>query len=393
MIINVTQYNNFLKALIENEPMLSNVSVCGEVSNLRYTSESIFLSLKDAFCQMDCFMYVDKLTTQIKNGQEVIIDGRVNYIKSGRVSFFVDKITITDKDGDQYKKLLELKDRLNKLGFFNQERKKILPKYIFNIGVVTSQNGAVIHDIINVISRRNKYAKIFLYDAKVQGEDASTQIAQGIDYFNSQPVDCLIIARGGGSKEDLSAFDTEIVALALSKSTKPTISAVGHETDLSICDFCADVRAGTPSIAAELVTNFSIDKDLSDMNTRIYNAFIQNYTEYKNSIKKIFSYFNNLLDLKTANSYTYDLILLQIRRFFSCLSNLLSTKKTEYLHLKDKIQFSSLQNSLKRGNAIITKDNKRISTIKDLTQKDKITIYLNDGKITTTIDEVTTYDF
>lgn len=393
MIINVTQYNNFLKALIENEPMLSNVSVCGEVSNLRYTSESIFFSLKDAFCQMDCFMYVDKLTTQIKNGQEVIIDGRVNYIKSGRVSFFVDKITITDKDGDQYKKLLELKDRLNKLGFFNQERKKILPKYIFNIGVVTSQNGAVIHDIINVISRRNKYAKIFLYDAKVQGEDASTQIAQGIDYFNSQPVDCVIIARGGGSKEDLSAFDTEIVALALSKSTKPTISAVGHETDLSICDFCADVRAGTPSIAAELVTNFSVDKDLSDMNTRIYNAFIQNYTEYKNSIKKIVSYFNKLLDLKTANSYTYDLILLQIRRFFSCLSNLLSTKKTEYLHLKDKIQFSSLQNSLKRGNAIITKDNKRISTIKDLTPKDKITIYLNDGKITTTIDEVTTYDF
>ena len=234
MIINVSQYNNFLKALIDNEPMLAKVSICGEVSNLRFTDESIFFSLKDAFCQMDCFAYLDKLISGLKNGCEVIVEGSATYLKSGKVSFFVNKITFTEEEGAQFKKLTELKQKLKTLGFFDEDRKKALPKYIFNIGVITSAKGAVLHDIFNVVTRRNKYAKLFLYDVRVQGENASTQIANGIRYLDLQDVDVIIIARGGGSKEDLSAFDSEEIALALRDCSKPTISAVGHETDFSI---------------------------------------------------------------------------------------------------------------------------------------------------------------
>ena len=274
MIISVTQYNNFLKALVENEPMLAKVEVCGEVSNLRITNESIFFSLKDAFCQMECFAYLDKFVNGLQNGCEVLLKGSSTVLKSGKNSFFVNKITITQDKGEQYKKLTQLKERLAEMGLFDLEKKKPLPRYVFNIGVVTSLSGAVLHDIYNVVSRRNKYAKLQVYDVRVQGESASTQIAQGIKYFDNQDVDVIIVARGGGGKEDLSPFDSEEVAYALRDCSKTTISAVGHETDFSICDFVADLRAGTPSIAAEIVTNFSIDDDFEFLKNKIKNLVI-----------------------------------------------------------------------------------------------------------------------
>lgn len=386
MIINVTQYNNFIKAIIDNEPILSKVTVCGEVSNLRYTSESIFFSLKDAFCQMDCFMYLNQLEKPIRNGQEVMVNGTSNYLKSGKISFFVTKIVLKDNIGEQFKKILDLKDKLQKLGYFDQKSKKTLPKYIFNIGVVTSQNGAVIHDISEVVSRRNKYAKIFLYDVKVQGEDASIQIANAIEYFNSQPVDCVIIARGGGSKEDLSAFDTEVVALAVKESIKPIISAVGHETDISICDYCADIRAGTPSIAAEIVTNFNIDQDLSFAQERLKQAFNKLLFNKREKFNNAFVKLNNFFDTKIKMAKSF--LAIQNERSLVYLENLLEKKINEQSFYHKKLELLSPQNALKSNNIFIVKNGEKVFSLKNLSKGDKITIHFLDGKLNATINEV-----
>ena len=386
MIINVSQYNNFLKALIDNEPMLAKVSICGEVSNLRFTDESIFFSLKDAFCQMDCFAYLDKLISGLKNGCEVIVEGSATYLKSGKVSFFVNKITFTEEEGAQFKKLTELKQKLKTLGFFDEDRKKALPKYIFNIGVITSAKGAVLHDIFNVVTRRNKYAKLFLYDVRVQGENASTQIANGIRYLDLQDVDVIIIARGGGSKEDLSAFDSEEIALALRDCSKPTISAVGHETDFSICDFCADLRAGTPSIAAEIVTNFNVDNDLAELLKRLYNAFLEKFYNKNGIYNNIINKLNSTMLNKVEKISAYLSLLMERSCFL--LQNKLEAKISEFYFLRKKIELTSPQNALKNGKGLIFKDEQRISEVANVNMGDKLTIYLSDGSIKTTVDEV-----
>lgn len=386
MIINVSQYNNFLKALIDNEPMLAKVSVCGEISNLRFTNESIFFSLKDAFCQMDCFAYSDKFVMGLTNGSEVIVEGNATYLKSGKVSFFVNKITLTEHEGLQYKKLTELKQKLKDLGFFDENRKKHLPKYIFNIGIITSANGAVLHDIFDVVTRRNKYAKLYLYDVRVQGENASAQIANGIRYFDSQDVDVIIIARGGGSREDLSAFDSEEIALALRDCSKPTISAVGHETDFSVCDFCSDLRAGTPSIAAEIVTNFNVYDDFSDAKKRFYKAFIEKFNTKIDVYDNILSQLNSIMSNKIIKTATY-LNLLMERSYF-LLQNVFDNSSAEYLFLKKKHELTSPQNTLKNGKAFIYKDKQRILGIDSVNTGDNLTIYLSDGTIETTVKEV-----
>lgn len=389
MIINVSQYHNFIKALLDNEPMLAKVSVCGEVSNLRYTNESIFFSLKDAFCQMDCFSYISNLSfnfDQLKNGTEVIVDGNVSYLKSGKVSFFVNKITFTQKDGEQHLKYLELKKKLMQLGFFDKTTKNQLKKYVFNIGVVTSKNGAVIHDLADVIYRRNKYAKIYLYDVNVQGEGASQQIANGIRYFNDTDVDCIIIARGGGSKEDLSAFDTEEVALAIKDSNKTTISAVGHETDVSICDFCADIRAGTPSIAGELVTANNVEEDFRCSFKNLFNNFTNKINQINTSYNRCFNNFNNSLQIKINKAKS--LLSFETEKCFYYLNNSFLNQKTKYAFALKKLELLSPKKSLKDGKAIVYKQGKKVFEPKQLKVGDIITLKMLGADVKSKVQEV-----
>lgn len=256
LIISVTQLNNFFKGVVDSEPLLGNICVKGEITNYRENRESVYFSLKDSLSQIDCFAYLSQAGGGIANGTEVVTEGAVNFLTAfGKISFFVKKITPQNDLGEQYKKFLLLKKRLEEAGCFDAARKRAVPRSCKKIGVVSSAEGAVIHDIAAVAQRRDKSADIFLYPVKVQGKGAEEAIVRGMKYFSAKKdVDAVILARGGGSEEDLSAFNSEAVVRAINLSAVPVVSAVGHDTDFTLADFAADKRAATPTEAAELVT-------------------------------------------------------------------------------------------------------------------------------------------
>ena len=253
-IFTVSQVSAYISKIIDSEYLLKNISISGEVTNASMSGGYIYFNVKDEQNSLPCVCFDKNYAEMLKNGAQVIVVGSVSYYgKSGKLSFIVRKVTLNG-EGLLYKKFLELKEKLEKQGLFDQKYKKPIPKFVKRIGVVSSNTGAVIRDIINVTRRRNDTVDIVLYPVKVQGVGAEEQIAQGINFFSDyQNVDVVIVARGGGSFEDLMPFNSEIVATSAFQCKKPLISAVGHETDFTLCDFAADKRAGTPSIAAELL--------------------------------------------------------------------------------------------------------------------------------------------
>lgn len=254
MTVSVSQLNNYIHGLMDIDGVLSAVSVCGEVTNLKKAPrEGWYFSLKDDASVINCFCY-DSTVTPV-SGTVVVVEGTVNYfVKSGSVSLFVRRFSATKDKGEGYQRFAELREKLKKEGLFDDERKKSVPHCCTKIGIVTSETGAVIHDITNVALRRQPFVNLFLYPVKVQGVGADQEIAQGINYFADTDVDVIIVGRGGGSNEDLAAFNEEAVVRAVAFSPKPIVSAVGHGVDYTLCDFAADKRAVTPSEAAEFVT-------------------------------------------------------------------------------------------------------------------------------------------
>lgn len=254
MTISVSQLGNFLKAMVDSEVLLLDLNVEGEVSNYKLGSEAAFFVLKDNNAQIDCFFY-NPPRERIEEGQRVVVSGKPNYyIKGGKLSFAVSKIKRQDEKGDKYKQLVLLKERLEREGLFDEIRKKPINRNCKKIGVITSAEGAVIQDIFNVCRRRNGAVDILVYDSRVQGADSEASLIRGLKYMDKTDVDNIIIARGGGSNEDLSSFNGENLVYAIAACRKPVISAVGHETNFTLCDFAADCRAATPSVAAELCT-------------------------------------------------------------------------------------------------------------------------------------------
>ena len=242
--------------MFQTDFLLRNVRVTGEVSNCKYHSSGhIYFTLKDEAGALACVMYAgDRMGMKftLDDGMKIIASGRISvYERDGKYQLYVKSVQ-RDGAGALYERYLALKMELEEMGMFDASYKKPLPKYALNIGVVTAQTGAVIHDIQNVAYRRNPYIQIYLYPAKVQGEGASETICEGIRTLDAMNPDVIIIGRGGGSIEDLWAFNEEIVARAIANSRIPVISCVGHEIDFTIADFVADVRAATPSAAAEL---------------------------------------------------------------------------------------------------------------------------------------------
>ena len=255
-ICSVSQINQYIKNLFVRDYLLSRVQVQGEISNLKYHSSGhIYFTLKDEAAQISCVMfasYTRGMTFRLEEGQNVLVYGSISvYERDGRYQLYARDISMQGA-GKLYEEYEKRKKRLLEEGLFDEENKKPLPKYAKTIGVVTAQTGAVIQDICNVTHRRNPYVQIRLYPAKVQGEGAAQTVIRGIRYFEKTDVDTIIIGRGGGSIEDLWAFNDERVARAIYDSDIPVISAVGHEPDVTISDFVADLRAATPSNAAEL---------------------------------------------------------------------------------------------------------------------------------------------
>lgn len=254
--VTVSQINRYIANLFKQDYTLSGIQVKGEISGCKYHySGHIYFTLKDAGAAISCVMFSTQrrgLGFTLEDGQSVIVTGRISvFERDGRYQLYAQSI-VQDGVGRLYEEYEKLKKRLLSEGLFDEQRKKTIPKFAFRIGVVTAETGAVIQDICNVTYRRNPYVQLYLYPAKVQGEGAAQTVIDGIRYFEKTDVDTIIIGRGGGSVEDLWCFNDEALARVIADCSKPVISAVGHETDTTISDYAADMRAPTPSAAAEL---------------------------------------------------------------------------------------------------------------------------------------------
>lgn len=255
-ISSVSQVNMYIKNMFMRDYRLNDISVKGEISNCKYHSSGhIYFTIKDKTSQLSCVMFASmrkNLEFKLEEGQSVIVDGNISvYERDGKYQLYARNIT-KEGFGKLYEEYEKLKKRLLEEGLFDKSKKRKIPAYAGKIGVVTARTGAVIQDICNVSNRRNPYVQIILYPAKVQGTGAAETIIKGIKYFEKADVDTIIIGRGGGSIEDLWAFNDEKLARVIAGCRKPIISAVGHETDTTIADYAADLRAPTPSAAAEL---------------------------------------------------------------------------------------------------------------------------------------------
>ena len=256
-VFSVTQINTYIKRMFQSDYALRRISIKGQVSNCKYHSSGhIYFSLKDEGSQISCVMFAnaryDGLKFELEDGQEVVVDGNISvYERGGSYQLYAQEIRLNGI-GELYVAYEMLKQKLYEEGLFDHEKKKPIPKNPKKIGVVTARTGAAIHDIISTAKRRNPYVQLILYPAKVQGDGASDTIVAGIKALDQYGVDIIIVGRGGGSIEDLWAFNEEKVARAIYEEQTPIISGTGHEVDTTIADYAADLRAATPTAACEL---------------------------------------------------------------------------------------------------------------------------------------------
>lgn len=290
-IYSVSRVNSYIRGMFEDDGLLGHIWVQGEASNVSYHKASghIYFTIKDEKSQLLCTMFSNKrdgLDFRLVNGQDIQVHGSIGvFERDGKYQLYADKIKLAGQ-GELYEKFLELKNKLEEEGLFSQMYKKKLPLLIKRLGVVTAEGGKGLQDIIKVALRRNPFIQIVLYPAKVQGEGAALTIAEGIRRIAMESVDAVIVGRGGGSIEEMWAFNEEVVARAIFDCPVPVISAVGHTTDISISDFVADVHAQTPSVAAEIaVVNISeIFAAISEYENKLRNRMRQKTETERNRL-------------------------------------------------------------------------------------------------------------
>ena len=385
--ITVTDLNKYIKNKIDDDEMLNNVLVKGEISNFKnhYTGHMYF-KLKDENSLIKCVMfktYTTNLNFMPKDGMKVIILGSVSVFERDGVYQIYAKAMKEDGLGSLYTAYEELKKKLEKEGLFDESHKQKIPFMPQTIGVLTSNTGAVIRDIINVSTRRNPNVHIRLYPVPVQGEGAAEKIAQGIKFMNENKLaDVLIVGRGGGSLEDLWPFNEEVVARAIYNSEIPVISAVGHETDFCIADFVADLRAPTPSAAAELaVANVEdVKQTLEKFNNRYKLALKKKVELMKLEYEKCMTrqVFKN--PTQKINEQ-YMLIDIQIKNLQNAIQNKIREEKTKFVKQASKLDTLSPLKTLTRGYSIVTQKDRIISSIKDVNKDENIKIRMSDGNI------------
>lgn len=385
--ISVSDLNRYMKDKVADDEYLKSVFVRGEISNFKhhYTGHMYF-TLKDENSLIKCIMFKSSTLTLNfvpKDGMKVNVLGSVAVFERDGVYQIYCKAMQEDGVGDLYAKFKELKDKLEKEGFFDAEHKKKIPMMPKVIGVLTSNTGAVIRDIINVSTRRNPNCYIRLYPVPVQGPGAAEKIVDAIRFMNEHKLaDVLIVARGGGSLEDLWPFNEEIVARAIYDSELPVISAVGHETDFTIADFVADLRAPTPSAAAELAVT-----DIFDLQDRInlYQRRLQLLLRKKVEVLRL--RYDKCMKSRcfTEPSYLFQDRYLKLDSFVKNLEKAINLKMKDYkLKTVEKITKLDAMSPLKtlaRGYTVVEKDDKLVKSVKDLKKDDIINVRLNDGKI------------
>ncbi len=384
--ITVTEVNQYVKNKIAKDEFLNNVLVKGEISNFKnhYTGHMYF-TLKDENSLIKCVMfksYAEKLNFMPKDGMKVFVFGTVSVFERDGVYQIYAKAMEEDGLGDLYTKFQELKNRLEKEGLFEETHKVKIPMMPKVIGVLTSQTGSVIKDIINVSTRRNPNVVIRLLPVPVQGEGAAEKIADAIHYMNKNKLaDVLILARGGGSLEDLWPFNEEIVAHSIYHSSIPVISAVGHETDFTIADFVADLRAPTPSAAAELAVPdvYEVKQKIITYENRLRSSLIKKVEIMKLRYEKVMaSFVFKEPTRKIEENY------MRMDNLLKQMENLIKEKqekeKTRYGKLIAKLDAYSPLKTLARGYTITQKNGKVIKQAKELKKEDVIDIKFQDGQ-------------
>ena len=365
--LTVSQYSTYIKQIFDAEELLHNIKIVGEVFGVSKTRNVLYFSLKDEASSISCVCFSSFVFDSIQEGAKLVVTGSPNYyVKGGRLSFVVSKAEKFGR-GELYLQFLMMKEKLEKEGLFDPSKKKPMPASVKTIGVITSKEGAVIHDICSVSWRRDPSINIALYPVKVQGKGAEEEIARAIEALSDfDQIDVIIVARGGGSMEDLAAYNTERVARAAFECHKPLISAVGHETDFTIIDFVSDLRAPTPSAAAELLTSETGKKRLQ--------------------LKSATVAFTNAFDRLVRSS---ELSFESAKNSFIMASDSL-VKDHEYeLGLLEKT-LSSLDPKavLKRGYAKIEQNGKVVDNAKAVVLSSKIEIAFYDGRVIAQPEEV-----
>lgn len=384
--VTVTQLNKYLKDRFDEDENLNAILVKGEISNFKnhYTGH-LYFTLKDENSLIKCIMfksYAERLAFKPKDGMKVMVFGSVSVFERDGVYQIYAKTMMEDGMGDLHEKFERLKAQLEEEGLFAQSHKKPIPLYPKVIGVLTSQTGAVIRDIINVSSRRNPNVYIRLLPVPVQGPGAAEQIAEKIKIMNDKKLaDVLIIGRGGGSLEDLWPFNEEIVARAIYESELPIISAVGHETDFTIADFVADLRAPTPSAAAELAVPdvYELKQKINDYQNRFRNSLKKKIElmklRYEKCMKsRVFTdSMRKIRDMSVLlDSY--------VQRLEKKIKNTQKDNQTAYIELVTKLDTLSPLKTLARGYSLTEKDNKIVKSVNELKENDKVKLKFIDGE-------------
>ncbi|EOU1681531.1 exodeoxyribonuclease VII large subunit [Clostridium perfringens] len=386
--LSVGEVNNYVKKLVENDFILKNLNVKGEISNLKFHSSGhIYFSLKDENSKVNCIMFKNNavnLDFRLEEGMKVEIKARLGvYHKEGTYQLYCENIKKAGI-GELFEEFHKLKKELSEEGIFDEKYKRALPKFPKRIGIITARTGAAVRDIINVIQRRNKSLDIILYPAKVQGENAADSIIEGIRYFNNEKsVDVIILGRGGGSIEELWAFNNRELAYEIFNSRIPTVSAVGHEVDFTISDFVSDMRAPTPSAAGELVSP-SLQEMINDLVNKkefLHRAIDRKFLNSKRDVDLLYKGLkgNNpkhIIEkrIKEVNSLEEKLNFLGKRK--------IDKAKDELVALNSILQTLNPLNTLGRGYSVIMdKEDKVINEVSELKKNDMVKVIMKDGSV------------
>lgn len=385
--LSVSEVSNYLKKIIDNDFILMNLSVKGEISNLKYHSSGhIYFSLKDEGSKINAIMFRDdksSLNFKLEEGMSVIVKGRVSiYPASGSLQLYVKSVE-QEGEGNLFIKFERLKKRLKDEGYFNEEHKKPIPIFPKRIGIITSETGAAVRDIINVSRRRNSLVDLILYPAQVQGKDAYKTLIEGIRYFDeNKSVDVIILGRGGGSIEELWNFNEEDLAKEIFKCKIPIISAVGHETDFTISDFVSDLRAATPSQAAEIAVPLEADlylniKGKEEFLNKEIKGLLSKEREKVKSLEKMI----NLQSPKEKIVNSYIEIDNLKKRLNSKILSKIYIEKEKLTGMNNLLMANNPISLLNKGYAIIEDEKEIIKSIEQLKNDKDIEITLKDGRV------------
>ena len=390
-VYTVKQVNSYIKNMFTQDFMLNRIYVKGEVSNCKYhTSGHIYFSLKDESGTIACVMFAGSragLSFRMKEGQQVIVLGSISvYERDGKYQLYAREI-VPDGAGLLYEKFEALKKELAEMGMFAPEYKQPIPKYVRTVGIVTAPTGAAVRDIINIAGRRNPYVQLILYPALVQGEGAAESIVKGIHALEAKQVDVIIVGRGGGSIEDLWAFNEEAVARAVFDCTVPVISAVGHETDTTITDYVADLRAPTPSAAAELAVYEyrEVKETMLNCAQRMRRAVLIRADAQRARLKQMelrLKFAHPRQKLNEKRQYCVELE----DRLRNLMDRRLIAEKHRLALSAEKMKGLSPLEKLNQGFSFVQDENGRnIKSIRQVRQGERLTVYVTDGKLETEV--------